>query len=335
MSVSTISTGWNRFWFAPRSTASVAVLRIAYGALVTAWMLSMAPMLSAFYGEGGAVPTYSVRPIGAWSVLDLVGGHAGLWVVWSLGVLGAIALTVGWRTRLAAVVVFVVLVSLMRDASPVFNGGDTLMKVLAFYMVLLPAGSALSLDARRDGVPSGTFPRRAPWALRLVQIQLSIVYLATVWEKLKGEAWRDGTAVSYALRVGNVNRVPAPAWLTDSPFLMQAATYSTLVLEVAIAVLVWNRRARPWVLGMGVLLHLSIEVSLVVGFFGLAMLTLYLAFLPPESAEKVLRRIRERRTRNTRRTIERTTDDPSSDGTGKPGTALVLDHTAKGVVHSS
>ena len=58
-----------------------------------------------------------------------------------------------------------------------------------------------------------------------------------------------------------------PSFVTDSVLLTEMATYGTLVVELAIGVLVWHRVARPWVLGVGVLLHLSIEVTLAVGFF--------------------------------------------------------------------
>ena len=133
-----------------------------------------------------------------------------------------------------------------------------------------------------------SFPRRAPWALRLAQIQLSVIYISTVWEKAAGAGWRDGTAVSYAVRIGEVSRLPVPSFVTDSPLLTELATYGTLAAELAIGVLVWNRAARPWVLALGVLLHLSIELTLAVGFFSLTIVTLYLAFLPPERAEQVL-----------------------------------------------
>jgi len=58
-------------------------------------------------------------------------------------------------------------------------------------------------------------------------------------------------------------------------------------------VFVWNRRLRPWVLLAGALLHLGIEYSVRVGFFSLAMLTLYLAFLNPEWARDHLLRLRD------------------------------------------
>lgn len=45
------------------------------------------------------------------------------------------------------------------------------------------------------------------------------------------------------------------------------ATYGTLALELGLAVLIWIRRARPWVLLAGVAFHLLIEITMRVGFF--------------------------------------------------------------------
>ncbi|WP_433034654.1 HTTM domain-containing protein [Actinomycetospora sp. CA-053990] len=287
--------GWERFWFAPQSTAPVEVVRIGFGVIATAWMLSLAPILVPFFGAADAALPAPTLPALGWTLLSLVHGSPLIWVLWTSGVLGAVALTLGFQTRLAALLVFVVMVSVNRWAPLAFNAGDGLLRILSFYVLLMPAGSAASVDRwRTDPAGLWSFPRRSPWALRLAQIQLSVIYLATVWEKAGGALWRDGSAVSFALRIGDVGRLPVPSLVTDSLLLAQAATYGTLVAEAAIGILVWNRAARPWVLALGVLLHLSIEVTLAVGFFSLGMLTLYLAFLPPHRAEQVLLAVRDR-----------------------------------------
>jgi hypothetical protein len=70
-------------------------------------------------------------------------------------------------------------------------------------------------------------------------------------------------------------------------------TYGTLAVEFSIGVLVWNRRLRPYVLLAGIALHLSIELTMRIGFFSWAVLVAYLAFVPPEHAELAIQRARE------------------------------------------
>ena len=52
-----------------------------------------------------------------------------------------------------------------------------------------------------------------------------------------------------------------------------------------------NRRLRPWVLGAGVLFHLGIDFFFDIGFFSATMWLAYLAFLPPDVADRVVARL--------------------------------------------
>jgi hypothetical protein len=292
---------WERFWFEPEETSTLALVRIAFGLVVIAWTLSLAADALDFFGPRGLLPTtgYDGEASAAWSVLDLANGRVGVTLVMTVLFLAACCLTIGQWTRLAAVLVFVGLVSLERRNPFVFNSGDSLLRIVAFCMMFAPAGAALSLDRwRRARESFWEFPRRAPWALRLMQVQVSVVYLATVWAKLRGDAWNDGTAVSYALRLDDLARFQVPASIAQSELVANLLTYGALATEAAVAVLVWNRRLRPWVLAAGVALHLGIDLTLRVGFFSWTMLVLYLAFLSPAATRAAVlsqkRRLSER-----------------------------------------
>ena len=62
---------------------------------------------------------------------------------------------------------------------------------------------------------------------------------------------------------------------------MNAATWGTMLVELALGVLVWNKRCRLWVLAAGVLLHLGIDLNIEIGIFSYAMLVLYVAWIAP------------------------------------------------------
>ena len=286
---------WERFWFRPQPTSTLALVRIAFGVVVLGWTLALLPGLFAWFGGDGILPRQPGGIDGWWGPLGPAAPD-GVLVAAAIALLAASAcLVAGYRTRLAALLVFLGLLAFQRRDPWVFDSGDGLLRVIALYLALAPAGAALSLDrARRARERFWEFPARAPWALRLMQVQLSVIYLATAWTKMRGTTWNDGTAVSYALRVGDLERFPVPHLLTDSVLVANLMTYGTLATELALGVLVWNRRARPWVLGLGLALHLGIDYSMRVGFFTFAMLVLYLAFVPPESASRAILAVRER-----------------------------------------
>jgi hypothetical protein len=291
--------GWERFWFAPQPTSTLALFRIAFGTLALAWALLLAPDLLTFFSRDGIVPRqpeYLVGTPWTWGVLGGAPGAPVVIALFAVLVVACVCVLVGYRTRLASAVVFVGVVSFERRNPFVFNAGDALIRVMALYLVLAPAGASLSLDRLRTARDRfWEFPARAPWALRLVQIQLSVIYISSVWQKLQGETWRDGTAVSYALRQDDLLRLELPTALVASPAVSAALTYGTLGIELAVGVLIWSRRARPFVVVPAIALHLLVDATLAAALISAAMLTAFVAFVEPETASRWITQLRNRR----------------------------------------
>jgi Vitamin K-dependent gamma-carboxylase len=249
---------WERFWFEPEPAATLVLLRVAVGAVLLLWALAYAPDLATFAGPRGIVPGGSAAYLPSQVALVLAG----------------VCLVAGYRPRLAAAAAFLCLAWLHHVDPWTLNSGDALMRDVVFLLALAPSGGG----------------RISPWALRLVQVQVSVMYVVAAASKLAGAHWRDGTAVSYPLRIPSMTRVHLPGAVTSSQLAAHVLTWGVLGTELAIGLLVWSRRARPWVLGAGVLLHLGIEVTMRVGFFSWIVLACYVAFIPPERAERLVAR---------------------------------------------
>jgi hypothetical protein len=292
-------TAWERFWFTPTQTSTLALFRIAFGVVILGWAISLAPPLYSFFSDDGVLPGHPDSGTGSWGVLQLSSTPAAVTVLYLLLVVAAISLIVGFASRLAALVVWVALVSFGRRDPWILNSGDLMLTVLAFYLMLAPSGASLSID-RWLGARSRfwEFPLRSLWPLRLIQVQVSLVYFFAVWEKVRGQTWNEGTAVSYAFRIEDLERFPVPSFITDSLVLSNVLTFGTLGMELALAILVWNRKLRPWVLLGGVGLHLGIDFAVRVGFFSYAALVAYIAFLPPDTVSSWVYRLRDRAARS-------------------------------------
>jgi len=130
-----------------------------------------------------------------------------------------------------------------------------------------------------------------------------MAYYSAVLHKVHGNTWRNGTAVYYVLHLDSLHRFTVFNWVANSLIITGALTYGALVIEFLLAGLVWIRAARPWVLGLGALLHLSIDYCLNVGFFSWVMLVAYVAFIPPESAERFILALRTHAHRWLRGTV--------------------------------
>ena len=69
-------------------------------------------------------------------------------------------------------------------------------------------------------------------------------------------------------------------WLAWHPWLVNAMSHASVLWEVSFCVLVWQKRWRPLVLALAVVLHVGIGACLGMWTFGLIMLVGCAAFLP-------------------------------------------------------
>jgi hypothetical protein len=274
----------------------MAAVRIATGLLCLLWTVSLLPDASAFLSGSGIVPAPpSERAPGAWAVE----------LPWPL-LLGTLAvastaLTVGWRSRAAAVFVLVCLVLVQRRNPYVVNSGDLLLRAMAFYLVLMPSGESWSVDAWRRRT-AGRLPQpRAAWPLLLLRVQIGLMYAFAFMAKALGEPWRGGLAVGQSLQLEDLQRVPVPFGVAADEWVSRLLTFGTLGTELVLALallLPVSWRYRRWALLLGVALHLGIDGTLLVGWFSWAVVAAYLAFVPDDVlgtlAERARRRWRRR-----------------------------------------
>src|SRR3989442_4627213 len=161
---------WERFWFTPEPTSTLALVRIAFGLVTFAWTVALLPVSSPLLGARGVVPSQppGTDPTarGTWGLLDLVHGDGALVALFVVMFVSSACLVLGYRTRLAALLVFVGMISFQRRDPFLFDSGDGLLRITAFYLALAPSGASLSLDRlRRARERFWDFPSRAGWPL--------------------------------------------------------------------------------------------------------------------------------------------------------------------------
>lgn len=272
---------WNQFFFAARDPRLAGVLRIGFGVLLLINVLSWAPDLRLWFTEQGLLPAAAARDIvneHAPTVLGWV--DAAWWPGLCYGVLvaAAVLLTVGWHTRVQAILVLIGLTSFQNRNYAIVDGEDTLFRLFAFYLALCPAGWAFSLDARRRKRRGLDAPPPAPWGLRLFQIQLSVIYLSSAIEKTTGADWTSGSALYYVARLDSFGKFPLPAFVFASLGLTKLMTWAVLVLEWTLPVLLWLKRTRRWAIVVAIGFHLAIDYTMNLFLFHWLMILAILSF---------------------------------------------------------
>ncbi len=297
MSLRALLEAWNEFFFTPQSPLPIALFRILYGLAVTMTLLLLRPDWLNWYGAHAWVtlPTMSkVEPGMRLNLFTLVPqDDSSINALFWLFLAFAVLLTVGLLTRVSSILTFLAIASIHERNLFITHGGDTFLRVAGFFLMFAPAGAALSVDRLlrvRAGKEGPELQPRSPWAQRMIQFQLAILYLTSFWWKSMGPWWVNGTALSYVSQLEEMQRFPVPPWF-KIPLLLKLGTWFTLVLEFSLGVLIWFKELRYPLLCIGLLFHLCIEYCLNIPMFEWDVLTAYVLFIDPVDLQRALGRI--------------------------------------------
>ena len=291
-----LGQAWDEFFFTPQSPVPIALFRILYGLCVSATVILLHSDWLDWFGVHGWVSLSTMQTVEPGMRLNLFTLMpqddrwiaAFFWVFLGLAVL----LTAGLFTRISSVLVFLGLASIDQRNLFINHSGDTFLRVAGFFLIFAPAGAALSLDRFfrvRKGWEGAELSPRAPWAQRMIQIELALLYFASFWWKMKGHVWLNGTALYYVLHLHALRRFPLPGWI-QYPGLLKIGGWFILALEFSLGTLIWLRRFRYPLLLLGLLFHLSIEYAINIPMFQWDVLTAYVLFIHPADLERWWRR---------------------------------------------
>lgn len=284
---------WNTFWFRPISARPLGVFRVVIGLLTLVYLGTLSVEMTYWLTDQGLMIGNESRELAGWlrySPLQYVQDPTSVRIFMAVTTVVAVLFTLGWRTRIMSVLLYLGLLSIYHRNIPTNCGADALLMITVFYLMLSPCGAACSLDARRIARRRGTAaePLIVPWAQRLIQLQLSLIYFDTSILKCNGATWLGGTALHYVLHIAEFGRLDL-TFLAQYPLLINALTYSALLVEFALAFLLWFRPTRSWVILSGLILHGSILFMVNIPLFGELMTACYLVFLTPAELDVFLR----------------------------------------------
>jgi Vitamin K-dependent gamma-carboxylase len=294
------SDAWNRFFFAPQSPTPIALFRILYGLMVIATLILLRPDWLAWYGPHSWVSLFTMQKMEPGMRLNLFAvlpqTNAAVEALFWIALPSAILLTIGLLTRINTIIVFLCLASIDQRNLHILNGGDTFLRVAGFFMIFAPARAAFSLDHLirvRRGRESAEIPPSSPWAQRMIQIEMALLYFVSFCWKIQGASWIHGTALYYVYHLDEIQRFPLPQWLL-TPTILKLGTWSALAMEFSLGVLIWIKELRYKILLLGLVFHLYLEYSLNIPMFQWDVLTAYVLFIDAADLYRVWNSIRNR-----------------------------------------
>jgi hypothetical protein len=166
-----------------------------------------------------------------------------------------------------------------------------LLWVTLAVMALTPCGGSYSVDRwlavrRAERAGAAPPPEAGPlWAVRLILFQVSMVYLWGAYDK---------TSLMF-LSGMRLEQIAMNFYFgSDAPLgrsfqvAMQAGAVATVLLEYALAVGLWSRRWRRWLVPVGLAFHAVIYWTVPVATFSATMAVLYLLFLDPDAVHRTI-----------------------------------------------
>ncbi|MBX9668025.1 MAG: DCC1-like thiol-disulfide oxidoreductase family protein [Candidatus Obscuribacterales bacterium] len=285
---------WQSFWFDPTSPTPMGLFRILVGVIALQCLLvHLLADWHLYFGDRSLIPIESM--IGNYwrndpyfdLMLLLPPGEIWRWYFFWFSVIVTVMMTVGLFTRFSSIMAVLCMISLQSHFLINQNSGDNFLRIAMVFVALSHAGDAFSIDnllksMRQDWRKVGFRPPlSAPWAQRMIQMQLSIAYFHTWWCKIQGAEWNDGTAVYYASRYDDIMRFPLP-FLLDDIYIIKILTWGTLFVELALCTLIWWRVTRYYVLLLGLSLHMGIEYTMNLPMFEWLFMISFVLFIYPE-----------------------------------------------------
>jgi len=269
------------------SMRALALLRVLAGPAV---LLHLQPFLSDAL-DGRTFRDAFYEPYAGWypEVPDAV--YVGLLL---LAVVAAVAMSLGFLTRLATATTFAIVTYNLFLSTTHFHNNRAYLVIVLGLLAAAPCGRELSLDAwirRRRGRPA--LDTSAPaWPLWLLRFECAVIYGASGLSKLLDPDWFGGTVTWQRVVQDKDHLHPLPDWavslLTNRSFHTGAAKLIVLT-ELSIAVGLWSRRTRYAAVWVAVVFHVAIEASASVQVFSYLGIAVLVIWAVPSTRDRVLR----------------------------------------------
>lgn len=271
----------NNFLFEPSSSSALGFFRIAVAVLCIIQMFSIYPDILNIYGEYGFIRRelsdlllFKYAPRVNW-FSDLlyfydINETISLNILFFSYIFLLFLFMFGVFTRYTAIVVWFIHLMFLGSNQLFTYGFDYFIAACLFYCIIMPVGFYYSIDniiKKRLYKPS----IYTTFYLRVLQLNLCLVYFFGGGDKMLGTQWWDGEAIWRALMMPYFYQFDM-SWIASLPWLAIILSWSTILLEFTYCFFIWHHRTRPiWLLGI-LGMHIGIGIFMGLYFFAAIMI---------------------------------------------------------------
>lgn len=276
--VHTFFSGMVARLFAPVDISSLVVFRIAFGMIMLweIWRYLNYGWIADLYID----PLYNFPYHG----FEWVKPLPGIWmhgVFYALGLL-AVFIGLGLWYRLSAALFWLGFTYVFLLEKGHYLNHLYLACLVSFLMIFVPAHRSFSMDARRN--PTLRSDAVPMWALALLVLQFSVVYIYGGLAKINGD-WLRGepmrTWLAHETHLPIIGR-----WVTEE-WMVYTISYGGLFLDLfAVPLLLW-KRTRWYAVAALIIFHRLNAEMFSIGIFPTFAIAAIILFLPPDLPRRI------------------------------------------------
>ncbi|RQH25828.1 HTTM domain-containing protein [Okeania hirsuta] len=268
---------------------SLALFRVGLALIIIVDLIERFGDLKAHYTDFGVLPRAVLIEkflnSSVWSLHLFSGNILFQGILFVVAFICALALLVGYRTRLFTILSWVLLASLHSRNNMILNAGDSELRLLLFWGIFLPLGAYYSVDSALNS-ESKPFPKSIiSGGTIALTLQICFVYWFTAMLKSHPIWWEEGTAVYYALNIDQL-ATPFSSFMLKFPQLLVFANFATLWIELLAPFLLFvpikNSFFRCLTVFIFIGLHIGFRLGLVLGLFPYVCIISWLVLLPSD-----------------------------------------------------
>jgi len=269
-------TSLSRFWFPRPHPLTLSAMRISFAGMVAWQLLSAFPgSLDRYFGPYGlfAAEDFPAASVGRWSPFRFLDGP-GFAIAWHLEILALGLLAAGYHVRAMLTLSWVFHVGMLRIGQALHWQIYSLISIAHVCLWLVPWPPSPTRRSTSPGAPG----------LRMLQVQLSLVYAASALEKLGESGWRTGAAMADL----------TGSWVMTHPILLDPGlsallSWGLVSFEFLLAATLWIPRAQGWAAGSALIFHGLVSVFTEIRIFSALMVWCHASYAYP-MLERAVRR---------------------------------------------
>jgi len=117
--------------------------------------------------------------------------------------------------------------------------------------------------------------------------QVLAAYIFPFIYKVQGEMWLNGTALGTILSIPEFSRNFILSFARPDHWLFMLLTWATLLYQAAFPILIWTKKAKPYLLVVGVMFNLGIAIAMGLVDIAVVMIAAYAILLDEATINKL------------------------------------------------